>query len=75
MAATEIANQLNTFQIPVKYIAYTQFLAASARLKKIPIHWGMDGGSYFCEIKKHYTLKKKNCSLRLNVVTFKENAF
>ena len=59
VAATEIANQLNTFQIPVKYIAYTQFLAASARLKKIPIHWGMDGGSYFCEIKKHYTLKKK----------------
>ena len=34
MAATGIANSLNTFQIPVKYIVYTQFMAVSAPLKK-----------------------------------------
>ena len=30
VAATGIANELNTFQIPVKYIANTQFMVASA---------------------------------------------
>ena len=34
----------------------------------------MDGCSYFCEIKKHCTLKKI-CSLRLNSVTSKKNFF
>ena len=34
VAATGIANYLNTFQIPVKYIVYTKFMAASALLKK-----------------------------------------
>ena len=34
LAATGIANQLNTFQIPVKYIVYSQFIAASALFKK-----------------------------------------
>ena len=34
MVATGIANSLNTFQIPVKYIVYTQFMAVSAPLKK-----------------------------------------
>ena len=33
VAATGIANYLNTFQIPVKYIAYSQFTAASALIK------------------------------------------
>ena len=42
--------------------------------KKSPIHWGMDGRSYLCQIKKHCNLKK-NCSLRLNAVTFKEIFF
>ena len=30
VAATGIANEFNTFQIPVKYIAYTEFMVASA---------------------------------------------
>ena len=34
VAVTGIANYLNTFQIPVKYIVYTKFMAASALLKK-----------------------------------------
>ena len=34
VAATGIVNCLNTFQIPVKYIVYTQFMVASALLKK-----------------------------------------
>ena len=34
----------------------------------------MDDHSYFCEIKEHCILKK-NCSLRLSAVTFKENLF
>ena len=33
VAATGIVNYLNTFQISVKYIVYTQFIAASALLK------------------------------------------
>ena len=34
----------------------------------------MDGRSYLPEIKKHCTLKK-NCSLRLHAVTYKEKHF
>ena len=34
VAATGIANLLDTFQGPAKYIIYTQFMAASALLKK-----------------------------------------
>ena len=34
VAATGIANYLNIFRIPVKYIVYTQFLAANALFKK-----------------------------------------
>ena len=34
MAATGIANYLNTFQIPAKYTVYTQFMAASDLFKK-----------------------------------------
>ena len=33
VAATGIANQLNTFQIPVKYIVYAQFMVANSLLK------------------------------------------
>ena len=33
VAATGIANELNTFQMLVKYIVYTKFMAASALLK------------------------------------------
>ena len=33
MAATGTVNKLNTFQIPVKYIVYTQFMAASGLLR------------------------------------------
>ena len=36
VAATGIANWLNTFQIHVKYIVYTQFMDANALLKNIP---------------------------------------
>ena len=43
-------------------------------LKRSPIQWGMDNCSYFFKIKKQCTLKK-NCSLRLNVVTFTEFFF
>ena len=32
-AETGIVNQLNTFQISVKYFVYTQFMAASALLR------------------------------------------
>ena len=33
-------------------------MAASALLKKTLIHKGMDGRSYFCKMKKHFTMKK-----------------
>ena len=33
--------------------------------KKTPINLGMDGRRYFCEMKKH-------CTLRLKAVTFQE---
>ena len=33
VAATGIANKLNTFQMSVKYLVYTQFMAANALLK------------------------------------------
>ena len=36
MAATGIANSFNTFQIPAKYIVYTQFMVASALFLKKP---------------------------------------
>ena len=39
-----------------------------------PIHWGMDGRSYFCEIKKYCTLKK-NSSLRRNAAVSNEIFF
>ena len=42
--------------------------------KQYRIHWRMNGRSNFCEIKKHCTLKK-NFSLWLNAVTYKENYF
>ena len=34
VTAVGIANLLNTFQIPVKYIVYTQVMAVSALFKK-----------------------------------------
>ena len=37
VAATRIANSLNTLQIPVKYNVYTQFMVGSVRLKN-PIY-------------------------------------
>ena len=39
--------------------------------KKHRIHWEINGCTYLHEIKKHLTLKK-NCSLRLNAVSWKE---
>ena len=37
MAATGIANQLSTFQISVKYIVYTPFMAASIQKNTVSV--------------------------------------
>ena len=56
-AETGIVNQLNTFEISVKYIAYTQFMAASALLKNtLCIEEWMTAATFLT--KKHCTLKK-----------------
>ena len=47
MGGTGIANWLNTFQIPVKYIVYTKFLAASALfLKNLSIEEWMAAATF-----------------------------
>ena len=56
-AVTGIVNQLNTFQISVKYFVYTQFMAASALLKNtMSIEEWMTAATFMT--KKHCTLKK-----------------
>ena len=56
-AETGIVNQLNTFQISVKYIVYTQFMPASAPLKNtLCIEEWMTAATFLT--KKHCTLKK-----------------
>ena len=54
---TGTVNELNTFQISVKYIACTQFIAASALLKNtVSIEEWMAAVTFMT--KKHCTLKK-----------------
>ena len=56
-AETGIVNQLNIFQISVKYTVYTQFMAASALLKNtVSIEEWMTAATFMT--KKHCTLKK-----------------
>ena len=56
-AETGIVSQLNTFQTSVKYIVYTQFMAASALLKNtVSIEEWMAAATFMT--KKHFTLKK-----------------
>ena len=44
----------NTCQIHFIHAIY----GCKCSSKKYHIHWGMNSCSYFCEIKKHFTLKK-----------------
>ena len=56
-AETGIVNELNTFQISVKYFVYTQFMAASALLKNtMSIEEWMTTATFMT--KTHCTLKK-----------------
>ena len=56
-AETGIVNQLNTFQISVKYFVYTQFMAASALLKNtMSIEEWITAATFMT--KKHCPLKK-----------------
>ena len=56
-AETGIVNQLNTFQISVKYFVYTQFMAASALLRNtMSTEEWMTAATFMT--KKHCTLKK-----------------
>ena len=73
VAATGIANQLNTFQIPAKYTVYTKFVAASALLKETyPLR---NGWPELLSWNKETLHSEKNCSLRLSAVTFQEIFF
>ena len=56
-AETGIVNQLNTFQISVKYFVYMQFMAASALLRNtMSTEEWMTAATFMT--KKHCTLKK-----------------
>ena len=68
------ANSSNTFELPVKYIVHTQFMAASALFLKKLIHWGMDNGWSQILLGNKETLYPGKKLCRLNAVTYKENA-
>ena len=65
---------MDRFQIPVKYIVYTQVMAVSALLKKIPYPLRNEWPQLLLW-NKETQYPEKNCSLRLNVLTYKEEHF
>ena len=52
--------ELRINSILFKYLSNTLYIRNGCKcsFKKYRIYWEMDGRSYFCEIKKHCTLKK-----------------
>ena len=68
----------NTCQITLQTccVKIYAILGCKCSPKKYRIHWGMDGRSYFHEIKKHYTPKKLFPAFNLQgKIFFRNNYF